>query len=238
MKFRSLPRVLMYLSAVLAFSHSFLVEMSAQNVHVSLDMKDVRMETVMIAIEEQTRYLFTVEDDVNIDVMVTVNLNNAPLSAALEQMVKGTDVIWSIKGRNILLSKRALAEAVVISGQTLDPSGFPVPGVSVLIRGTRIGTVTGIDGKFTLEVPGEHLGGSLEFNSLGYAEVLMPVGQRTVFNVTLSESSLELEGTIVTALGIRRDQKALSYNVQEVSSDLVTGVKDANFVISLSLYLR
>ncbi|MBQ3246096.1 MAG: SusC/RagA family TonB-linked outer membrane protein, partial [Bacteroidales bacterium] len=188
----------------------------------------------MVAIEEQTRYLFTVEDDVDIDVKVTVNVNNAPLSAALEQMVKGSDVVWTLKDRNILLSKKVVAKARTITGQILDPAGLPVPGVSVLIRNTRIGTVTDLDGKFSLEIPGENLGGQLEFNSLGYSVVVLPIGQRSVFNVTLTESSLELEGTVVTALGIRRDQKALSYNVQEVSSDLVTGVKDANFINSLS----
>ena len=234
MKFRSLPRVLMCLLAASVFFVSFSSEAAAQDARVTLNVKDVRMETVMVAIEEQTRYLFTVEDDVDIDVKVTVNVNNAPLSAALEQMVKGSDVVWTLKDRNILLSKKVVAKARTITGQTLDPAGLPVPGVSVLIRNTRIGTVTDLDGKFSLEIPGENLGGQLEFNSLGYSVVVLPIGQRSVFNVTLTESSLELEGTVVTALGIRRDQKALSYNVQEVSSDLVTGVKDANFINSLS----
>lgn len=234
MKFRSLPRVLMCLSAASVFFVSFSSEAAAQDARVTLNVKDVRMETVMVAIEEQTRYLFTVEDDVDIDVKVTVNVNNAPLSAALEQMVKGSDVVWTLKDRNILLSKKVVAKARTITGQTLDSAGLPVPGVSVLIRNTKIGTVTDLDGKFSLEIPGENLGGQLEFNSLGYSVVVLPIGQRSVFNVTLTESSLELEGTVVTALGIRRDQKALSYNVQEVSSDLVTGVKDANFINSLS----
>ena len=234
MKFRSLPRVLMCLLAASVFFVSFSSEAAAQDARVTLDVKDVRMETVMVAIEEQTRYLFTVEDGVDIDVKVTVNVNNAPLSAALEQMVKGSDVVWTLKDRNILLSKKVVAKARTITGQTLDPAGLPVPGVSVLIRNTKIGTVTDLDGKFSLEIPGENLGGQLEFNSLGYSVVVLPIGQRSVFNVTLTESSLELEGTVVTALGIRRDQKALSYNVQEVSSDLVTGVKDANFINSLS----
>ena len=100
MKFRSLPRVLMCLLAASVFFVSFSSEAAAQDARVTLNVKDVRMETVMVAIEEQTRYLFTVEDDVDIDVKVTVNVNNAPLSAALEQMVKGSDVVWTLKDRN------------------------------------------------------------------------------------------------------------------------------------------
>ena len=161
----------MCLLAASVFFVSFSSEAAAQDARVTLNVKDVRMETVMVAIEEQTRYLFTVEDDVDIDVKVTVNVNNAPLSAALEQMVKGSDVVWTLKDRNILLSKKVVAKARTITGQTLDPAGLPVPGVSVLIMNTKIGTVTDLDGKFSLEIPGENLGGQLEFNKIGRAHV-------------------------------------------------------------------
>ena len=62
----------------------------------------------------------------------------------------------------------------------------------------------------------------------------LPVGTRTVFEVTLQEEAVALEGTVVTALGIRRDEKALSYNVQEVQAEMLTEVKNANFINSLA----
>lgn len=210
------------------------VSVSAQNVRVTLKMENAMMETVMDAIEQQTRYLFTVDDGVNLDRRVSVNVKSAPLSVALDQMVRESDMVWSISETNIIISRKTPMAARTIKGKVTDQSGLPVPGVSVLIRNTDMGTVTDMDGSFSLDVPGEYLGEQIEFNSLGYEIEYLPIGQRSVFNVTLSESSLELEGTVVTALGIRRDQKALSYNVQEVSSDLVTGVKDANFINSLS----
>ncbi|MBR2128632.1 MAG: carboxypeptidase-like regulatory domain-containing protein, partial [Bacteroidales bacterium] len=228
MKKRILPHgvLLMCFCIFLSFSTS------AQNVRVTLKMENQMMETVMDAIEQQTRYLFTVDDGVDLNRRITVNVHDAPLSIALDQMVRGADIVWSVSGTNIIISPEVAAKPRVVTGKVTDQTGFPVPGVSVLIRNTKIGTVTDLDGKFTLEVPGENLDGQLEFNSLGYEVVYIPIGSGHLFNVTMKESSVELEGTVVTALGIRRDQKALSYNVQEVSSDLVTGVKDANFINS------
>lgn len=69
---------------------------------------------------------------------------------------------------------------------------------------------------------------------MGYEPVVVSVGGRTVFNITLKESVAEIEQVVVTALGIKRQEKALSYNVQQVKSSAITDVKDANFINSLS----
>ena len=98
--------------------------------------------------------------------------------------------------------------------------------------GTTNGTTTDLDGRFTLTV--SDATASIEVTSLGYDAVTLPVGTRTVFEVTLQEEAVALEGTVVTALGIRRDEKALSYNVQEVQADRITEVKNANFINALS----
>ncbi|MBR2609289.1 MAG: TonB-dependent receptor plug domain-containing protein, partial [Bacteroidales bacterium] len=230
MKNRILPQSILLLYFCIFLS----VSASAQNVRVTLKMENQMMETVMDAIEQQTRYLFTVDDGVDLNRRISINVQDAPLNSALDQIVAGAGVTWAISETNIIISPKAAPESRKVTGKVTDPSGLPVPGVSVLIRNTDVGTVTDLDGVFSLEIPGENLDDRLEFNSLGYEIEYLPIGQRSVFNVTLTESSLELEGTVVTALGIRRDQKALSYNVQEVSSDLVTGVKDANFINSLS----
>ncbi|HCY73349.1 MAG TPA: SusC/RagA family protein, partial [Rikenellaceae bacterium] len=115
-----------------------------------------------------------------------------------------------------------------------DQNGLPVPGVSVFVQGSTTGTTTDIDGSFSLSVPAEQLNGKLEFNSLGYETITLSIGDRSIFNVTINEEAISLEATVVTALGIRRDQKALSYNVQEVKSDVINTIKDANFINSLS----
>ena len=122
-----------------------------------------------------------------------------------------------------------------VSGTVIDATGWPVIGAAVLIKGTTTGSTTDIDGLFEFELPSDLAeGAELEFSCLGYKTVTFPIGTRRVFDVTLEDESTLLEGTVVTALGIKRSEKALSYNVQQVDADAITGNKDANFINSLN----
>ena len=122
-----------------------------------------------------------------------------------------------------------------VSGTVIDATGWPVIGAAVLIKGTTTGSTTDIDGLFEFELPSDLAeGAELEFSCLGYKTVTFPIGTRRVFDVTLEDESTLLEGTVVTALGIKRSEKALSYNVQQVDADAITGNKDANFIHSLN----
>ncbi len=94
---------------------------------------------------------------------------------------------------------------------------------------------TDLDGKFEFEIPTEEGEFStLEFSCLGYKTEEFKIGARRVFEVTLEDDSIAMEGTVITALGIKRSEKALSYNVQEVKSDELLANKDANFINSLN----
>ena len=121
-----------------------------------------------------------------------------------------------------------------VSGRVTDASGQPIIGASVIVRGTTLGVSTDVDGRFSLEVPAPAASQTLEVSYLGYETASIPVGSRTSFAVTLQESSSEIESVVVTALGIKREEKALSYNVQQVGAEDITTVKDANFMNSLS----
>ena len=113
-------------------------------------------------------------------------------------------------------------------------SRLPVPGAAVMVAGTNIGVVSDLDGKYSLTIDSPEADTQLQVSILGYETQTLPLNGRAVVNVVLNEESTLLEGVVVTALGIEREEKALSYNVQEVSSDIVNTVKDANFVNSLS----
>lgn len=206
----------------------------AQNIRVTIQLKDVRMKLVMTEIEKQTRYLFAIDDDVDVTRSVSVNVVNQPLQEALIQMVKGSDVSYQISGSNIVLKKKPIQKPVTVSGTVLDQNKQPIVGASVIVKGTAVGTSTGADGSFSLQVPPPTATAQLEINFLGYEPVVVAVGSRTVFNITLKESAAEIEQVVVTALGIKRQEKALSYNVQQVKSSAITDVKDANFINALS----
>ncbi|MDE6870885.1 MAG: SusC/RagA family TonB-linked outer membrane protein [Bacteroidales bacterium] len=117
-----------------------------------------------------------------------------------------------------------------ISGTVTDIKGEPLIGVSILEKGTVNGAVTDIDGKFTLSVSA---GAQIEVSCIGFTPKTLTVTSGTPLTIVLEEDSELLNEVVVTALGIKREQKALSYNVQEVKGDKLTAVKDANFINSL-----
>ena len=226
--------------SILLFVPALLFPLSAlraQNVRVTIRENGAKMEQVISAIERQTRYLFGIDDEVNTDLPVTVHAENEPLKKVLDEMFRGTNIAYTVEGTNILLTRRPAApqsRAVSVTGRVTDASGQPIVGASVIVRGTTVGVSTDTEGRFALEVPSPAASQTLEVSYLGYETAAVPVGSRTSFEVTLQESSSEIEQVVVTALGIKRQEKALSYNVQQVAASDITLVKDANFMNSLS----
>ena len=204
----------------------------AQNNAVTIRLSGVSMERVMNEIENQTNYLFLSNKDVDINSVVSVDVEARPLSEALAQMVRGTDVVYRFDGKYILLSK-ADRRPVTVKGVVTDADGAPVIGASVIVKGTTVGASTNTDGSFSLQVPPPAENAVLIVTYLGYEPVDVTVGSRTDFRITLRDSAVAVENVVVTALGIKRQEKALSYNVQQVKSEELTTVKDANFMNSL-----
>mgnify|MGYP001753062242 CR=1 FL=1 len=204
----------------------------AQNTAVTIRLSGVSMERVMNEIENQTNYLFLSNKDVDINSVVSVDVEARPLSEALAQMVRGTDVVYRFDGKYILLSK-ADRRPVTVKGVVTDADGAPVIGASVIVKGTTVGASTNTDGSFSLQVPPPAENAVLTVTYLGYEPVDVTVGSRTDFRITLRDSAVAVENVVVTALGIKRQEKALSYNVQQVKSEELTTVKDANFMNSL-----
>ena len=123
------------------------------------------------------------------------------------------------------------ASVVTVQGTVVDATGLPLIGASVVEQGTLNGTITDVDGKFSLSVRN---GAVLEVSSIGFKTEYVTVTGTAPLNITLLEDTELLNEVVVTALGIKREQKALSYNVQAVDGDKLTAVKDANFVNSLN----
>ncbi len=215
-------------------------EAQTQSTRLSIHLDKVPMERIVNEIEQQTRYLFLFNKDIDSkQITVSVNATDKTVLEILPLLFEGTGLGYTVEGMNILVTKTDSAAKNVpnsgkISGTVTDPSGHPVVGASVLVKGTTVGATTDVDGRFALTVPPPAATKQLEISFLGYNSLVLPVGNRTNFDITLHESSYEIDEVVVTALGIKRDQKALAYTVAQVTSDDVTRVKDANFINSLS----
>jgi TonB-linked SusC/RagA family outer membrane protein len=127
-----------------------------------------------------------------------------------------------------------LANAQIqVSGNVTDSSEkLPLPGVSVLIKGTSTGTVTDIDGNYNLSAP--ERSSVLVFSFIGYGQQEITVNDQTVINVVMEEESQGLNEVVVTALGIEREKKALAYSVSEVKGDEFTRARETNIANALT----
>ena len=123
------------------------------------------------------------------------------------------------------------AQQTTITGKVIDETGFPLPAVNVVEKGTPNGVSSDFDGNFSIDVPD---GATLTFSSLGYATQDVSVSGQSVINVTLNEDSQQLDEVIVTSLGITREKKSLGYAATEIQGQSVNTVKESNVASSLA----
>jgi len=127
----------------------------------------------------------------------------------------------------------AFAQSGTVTGKvTSSQDGLGMPGVSVVVKGTQIGTTTDIDGVYTISVLPEHKALLYSFVGMTTKEVALG-GQKTI-NVVLDPDVFQIDEVVVTALGITREKKSLGYATQEISGEELNTVKSDNFINSLS----
>lgn len=208
----------------------------AQKTSITLRVSDCTIEEVLHKIERESGFSFFINSkNLNLNRRVSVSASEKNIFQVLEQVFAGTNVEYKILDNKIVLTaketKVTQQKTKPVAGTVKDKNGEPLIGVSIMEKGTTNGTITDIDGNYKLAT--QTTSPVLVFSYVGYQSKDVPVTGNIV-NVTLDDATQELNEVVVTALGIRKEAKALSYNVQEVSSDEIVGVKDANFVNSLS----
>ncbi|MEP4948427.1 MAG: SusC/RagA family TonB-linked outer membrane protein, partial [Flavobacteriaceae bacterium] len=130
----------------------------------------------------------------------------------------------------LLFFQGALAQDSTVSGTVSDNSGSPLPGVNVVEKGTSNGTSTDFDGNYSLSVSSD---ATLVFSSLGYHTKEITVNGQSTINLSLAEDASQLDEVVVTALGIKKETKALGYSLTEVKGEEIATVKTTNAINSL-----
>ncbi len=213
------------------------IGMKGQHQVVKLDKTTTTVQQLISTIEKQTNLSIDYgQNALDLTKQVKVNSKTEKLSALLDAMIKETDLEYTISGRHVIITKstpqkpKQTGRKQTIKGQVQDVNGNPLIGVTVKVRGTNNAVVTDLDGNYTISA---NRGDILECSYVGFTTKDARVNGNQL-NLTLHENSKELNEVVVTALGIKREQKALSYNVQQVAGDAVSVNKDANFINSLN----
>lgn len=184
---------------------------SQQVIKLSSKMQDVTVQEVLASVEQQTDYHFTYNPmQIGADRRVTIDLNNKSVTEILDELFLGKKVQYVVEGNNIVLfadNKKAEVKDIVqqkskiVTGTVLDVTGMPVIGANVTVKGTTQGTITDMDGKFSLEVVE---GDILQVTYIGFANQEVKVGTQTNLSVTLKEDAEALDELVVVGYGTQK----------------------------------
>lgn len=216
---------------------------------VSLSLQDQDLRKVLNAIEKSANVKFSYEPQViNNQDKVSLKVQQEPLALVLDKVLVSRQIAYEVVGKYIILRKLPKlksdlapkgAETIevppvdqIIKGKVSDENGSGLPGVLVLLKGTQKGTTTDLEGNYLIEVPdgGENI---LQFSYIGYLTQEVPLAQNTSINVTLKVDTKNLQEVVVTAFGIKREQKALGYAAQKIEGDDLAAVGNTNLQNSL-----
>lgn len=217
----------MRLTAIMLFvciGLAYASESYSQSATLTLNVNNKTVQDVLDEIEKQSDFHFFYNNkQVNTNRVVSIKSNKKNVFNVLEQLFNGTDISYKVLDKSIILSpKEVLKNAITqqkiknISGTIVDEKGETVIGANILERGSTNGTITDQDGKFQLSVPDNT---TLIISYIGYQTKEIAVKNNTVFHIQLEEDTKKLGEVVVTALGIKRDEKALGYAVQKVNPD-------------------
>lgn len=204
----------------------------AQKSRQPICVSNVSIEEVLNLIEQNSDYVFLYnQKKVDTRKRVSLDQKDGNIREALEKMFAGTNVTYSILDKQIVLTQKAQPNLITVRGVVHDNNGEPLIGVNIRVKNTTTGTITDYDGNFVLET---NLDAILLVSYTGYISQEIRVKNQKNLKILLEENQVALNEVVVTALGIKKESKALTYNVQEIKAAQIVGVKDANFMNSLS----
>ncbi|MEN7547646.1 SusC/RagA family TonB-linked outer membrane protein [Rapidithrix thailandica] len=216
-----------------------------EEVIISIDLKNTRLDKAFAQIEQATDFNFLYNTGV-IDkgARVNVKTQNESLISLLKKISEGTGLKFMRINENIYVSKKevdakpssilvveAIDDVVVKGKVTSSEDHQPLPGVSILIKGTSLGTTTDAKGEYTLSVPEDAI---LIYSFIGYTPQEIAVNNQSVIDISMQPDATELEEVVVTAMNIKKSKKVLGYSVSEIGGDKLIKARETNIANTLT----
>ena len=207
---------------------------------LTLSTPRTTLGTVIKQIQSQSKYQFFYNDKLSTVTVEPLKVKDASLEQVLNTLLKNKDISYKIEENIIYLSEKENSDSLqqqsgkerTITGQVVDAKGEPLIGVSILVKGTTDGAITDLDGNYKIVTKSNNP--VIVYSYIGYKIQEIPLKGQTAINITMMDDTQVIDEVVVTALGIKRSEKALSYNVTQVDAESALAVKDANFINSLN----
>ncbi len=207
----------------------------SQNTRVTLDLKSVTVKDALKAIENSSEFYFIYNNElVNVDRKIDLSVKDQKISDVLSNIFEGQAVEVTVIDRKIILAPTFMGQQPTkksITGKVVDSTGAPLPGASVVVKGTTIGVISDSNGNYNLSNIPENA--TLQFFFVGMKNQEIGVNGKTAIDVTLVQANVNVDEVVVTALGISRAKKSLGYSVSSVSSENLNQAGTVNVLKSL-----
>ena len=181
----------------------------SQNTKLSFKLNDVKVKDVLNVIEEKSEFYFLFNSKlVDVDRKVDINVSNQQVDKILNNLFAGTNVGYTVLDRQIIIqpinsvSEVGSIQQKMITGVVKDENGDPIPGVSVVVKGTTRGSLTSIDGKFQIEVTGSDK--VLQFSFVGMKSQEVAITDQRTVNITLVQETIGIEEVVAVGYGVQK----------------------------------
>ena len=209
----------------------------SQDATVALDIRNQPLSSLIDEIKRQTTYSFLFDaDEVDIARKVTLSSSKITVKDALKRVLQNQGLESRMSGNHILLLKTNTTrtnQQRTLSGVVKDASGAFVPGATITLRGTTVTTQTDQRGVFRIAAPAGSQTINVSYTGLGTTDITYAANQ-DFLDITLQGQVADIEDVVVTALGIKRQSRSLTYNVQQIEAEQVTRIPDPNFINNLN----
>jgi len=232
MLFGGYPLRLVGLILVLLFQSMVFVG-NAQNTNLTLTVKNKSLKEVLSMIESKANVVFFYNDkDVNLKRLVNIDVRNQPISKVLDELFKNTSNGYRIDSKQIYITKikskapaspaKAAKEPHKVSGSVTDEKGEALAGATLMVNGTSKGTMTDVNGKFSIEVPED---GELKVSYISYDTKIVNVNGENILRIILQESNRSLNEVYVVGYGQQKKESVVGAISQTKGDDLMhTGI--------------
>ena len=206
---------------LISITQVFAVSTYSQNTRLNLSLKNTSIREVIKEIEQQSEFYFIYDATVvNVEKQVNVEFKDKLITDVLDEILVASNIEYKIKDRQIALTAKKevndIQQEKTITGKVTDSSGEPLPGVTVVVEGTTIGTVTDFDGSFSLKVPSNTE--SVQVSFVGMRTQILNLDGSTNYTITMEEETIGLEEVVAVGYGVQK-KSDLTGSISSVKSE-------------------
>lgn len=200
----------------------------SQNAKVSIRMNNVKLDKILNEIENQTDYLFIYNNQVDINKITSVKVKNEAVAQVLDKILSGTGINYELEGTHIILTTEAIkdlhAQQQAKTVTVTDVSGEPIIGANIRIKGTTTGTITDIDGNFSIEAEPQSV---IEVSYIGYLTQETVINNQKSIRFLLKEDTKTLDEVVVIGYGVQK-KADLTGSVANINTEKLNTQSNAN----------